>query len=1002
MSSLRRLGAALGAVARPVPPCRLRFLCLHVVAMLLAAGAAASLAAHHALAQDDNTQEEPTCPGDPPPVATPVEVEAVPIVVESTAEEYFVLYVRHDLEPDIPETTVYVPVSVVLGQDGTTTLAENAAALPAERYRVEKYLVSDPADVDGDCIDDIAELADPVGMNPVNPAPTIDFADGIVAVPDRETFEAISAHETSLNFVLFGMDTDRPAVYFGNAQTHIGHKQLLSALGFDESPDPANRSHGAINYYPNVVAPDGNQGVYVFILNILYPFNYVDLAYTVLAANLPLLDDNLAYQIRNVYLPIYQDKLVLYEESRINLVFDEHIKPERSFIPLNEAEGYGFLRVMETDERPNSRDVVVYEALPNELPRVAGIVTTVPQTPLSHVNLRAIQDGVPNAFIRDALDDAEIAPLIDGWVHYTVTETGWSLGAATPAEVDAHYESSRPAAPQTPQRDLSFTSITPLSEVDFEDWDAFGVKAANVAVLGTLGFPEGTVPDGFAVPFYFYDEFMKANGLHDRVESMLADPGFQEDFDTQVKDLKDLRKAIKAADTPDYMTAALTEMHASFPEGASLRYRSSTNNEDLPGFNGAGLYDSKTQHPEETEEDGISKSLKQVYASMWNFRAFTERDFHRIDHTEAAMGVLVHPNYSDERVNGVAVSFDPVFGREGVYYVNSQVGEDLVTNPEAHSVPEELLLRPSGHYTYQVLATSNQTPPGRLLMSRDQLDQLRDHLEVIHERFAELYGAGPDEQFAIEIEFKITSDNILAIKQARPWVFSTARSPTPTPGPIGPGPIGPGPIGPGPSGPGPSGPGLGGGEPAPVEPAGFTDVDPNSVHAPSIDALFAADITTGCNTEPLRYCPNQPVTRAHMATFLTRALDLTIPDEPAGFTDVDPNSVHAPSIDALFAADITTGCNTEPLRYCPNQPVTRAHMATFLTRALDLTIPDEPAGFTDVDPNSVHAPNIDALFAADITTGCNTEPLRYCPNQPVTRAHMATFLTRALDLPNRP
>ena len=430
----------------------------------------------------------------------------------------------------------------------------------------------------------------------------------------------------------------------------------------------------------------------------------------------------------------------------------------------------------------------------------------------------------------------------------------------------------------------------------------------------------------------------------------------------EVKELKDLRKAIKAADTPEFVTAALTEMHASFPEGASLRYRSSTNNENLPGFNGAGLYDSKTQHPEETEEDGISKSLKQVYASLWNFRAFTERDFHRIDHTEAAMGVLVHPNYSDELANGVAVSFDPVYGGEDRYYVNTQIGEDLVTNPDAHSVPEEILLHLGGP---RVLRTSNQVAPGRLLMTDGQMSQLHAHLTTIHDHFERLYKPSASEPFAMEIEFKITSDNILAIKQARPWVFETGgadgsetqtnsenqtnsetetnsetrscgRNPVgPSPGPS-PGPSGPSP---GPSGPSP---GPSGGDPvvdevsAPVEPAGFTDVDPNSVHAPNIDALFAADITTGCNTEPLRYCPSKPVTRAQMATFLTRALDLTIPDEPAGFTDVDPNSVHAPNIDALFAADITTGCNTEPLRYCPSKPVTRAQMATFLTRAVPL------------------------------------------------------------------
>ena len=218
------------------------------------------------------------------------------------------------------------------------------------------------------------------------------------------------------------------------------------------------------------------------------------------------------------------------------------------------------------------------------------------------------------------------------------------------------------------------------------------------------------------------------------------------------------------------MTTALTTMHATFPVGISLRYRSSTNNEDLPGFNGAGLYDSKTQHPEETEEDGIAKSLKQVYASLWNFRAFIERDFHRIDHLEAAMGVLVHPNYSDELVNGVAVSFDPAYSTDGSYYVNSQIGEDLVTNPDAHSVPEEILLNSYG--THTVVAISNQVLQGQLLMSNDQLDQLRDHLTVIHDHFAVLYNPGPDEPFAMEIEFKITSDNILAIKQARPWIFS--------------------------------------------------------------------------------------------------------------------------------------------------------------------------------------------------------------------------------------
>ena len=83
--------------------------------------------------------------------------------------------------------------------------------------------------------------------------------------------------------------------------------------------------------------------------------------------------------------------------------------------------------------------------------------------------------------------------------------------------------------------------------------------------------------------------------------------------------------------------------------------------------------------------------------------------------------------WSDERANGVAVSFDPIRGYSSYYYLNTQLGEDLVTNPDALSEPEEILLHRSGDF-YEVLATSNQVTPGTLLMSDEQMDQLAEHL----------------------------------------------------------------------------------------------------------------------------------------------------------------------------------------------------------------------------------------------------------------------------------
>ncbi len=178
---------------------------------------------------------------------------------------------------------------------------------------------------------------------------------------------------------------------------------------------------------------------------------------------------------------------------------------------------------------------------------------------------------------------------------------------------------------------------------------------------------------------------------------------------------------------------------------------------------------------------------------------------------------------------------------------------------------------------------------------------------------------------------------------------------------------------------------------------GFADMDTNSVHMPAIATMFHSGITRGCDTDPPRFCPKQSVTRAQMASLMSRALGLDDAPQPAGFVDVDPDSPHAAAIDALHYAGITMGCDTDPLRYCPDLPVTRAQMAGLLHRALGSTGAPRSAGFVDVDPDSPHAAAIDALHYAGITMGCDTDPLRYCPHQHVTRAQMASLLRRALD-----
>ena len=181
----------------------------------------------------------------------------------------------------------------------------------------------------------------------------------------------------------------------------------------------------------------------------------------------------------------------------------------------------------------------------------------------------------------------------------------------------------------------------------------------------------------------------------------------------------------------------------------------------------------------------------------------------------------------------------------------------------------------------------------------------------------------------------------------------------------------------------------------PPPPVQFTDVNDDDAHGDSIDVLAAGGTVQGCSSDPPMFCPDVPVTRAQIASLLVRALKL--PEAPPqGFNDVGSTGPHSTNIDSLSQAGIAVGCSSDPPSFCPNQPVTRAQMASLLVRALDL--PEAPAaGFADVDSDGVHAPAIDALYAAGIALGCSTEPLSFCPDEPVTRAQMASFLVRALN-----
>jgi len=171
---------------------------------------------------------------------------------------------------------------------------------------------------------------------------------------------------------------------------------------------------------------------------------------------------------------------------------------------------------------------------------------------------------------------------------------------------------------------------------------------------------------------------------------------------------------------------------------------------------------------------------------------------------------------------------------------------------------------------------------------------------------------------------------------------------------------------------------------AAVTPLPFTDIADSQFKA-DIIWLYNSGITSGCSAT--LFCPDADVTRGQMAAFLDRALHL-----PATTTDYftdDEGSMFEASINRLAAAGITSGCTATT--FCPNAPVARDQMASFLARAFAL-----PATTTDYftdDEGNIHEVNINRLAASGITSGCT--PTTYCPNLDVTRGQMAAFLHRA-------
>lgn len=165
----------------------------------------------------------------------------------------------------------------------------------------------------------------------------------------------------------------------------------------------------------------------------------------------------------------------------------------------------------------------------------------------------------------------------------------------------------------------------------------------------------------------------------------------------------------------------------------------------------------------------------------------------------------------------------------------------------------------------------------------------------------------------------------------------------------------------------------------------FTDDDGNP-HEADIEFLFDEGVIAGC--EQNLFCPDGIVTRAQLLAMLRRHLDP--PSTTVDFFDDDDGHWAEADINTLAAAGVVSGCGERQV--CPDNPVTRAEFAAFLTRTFKI-----PAASTDYfgdDDGSIHEAAINAIAAIGVTTGCGTD--RFCPASIGRRDQSSTLLAKAI------
>ncbi|MBK8808478.1 MAG: hypothetical protein IPO21_18340 [Bacteroidales bacterium] len=458
----------------------------------------------------------------------------------------------------------------------------------------------------------------------------------------------------------------------------------------------------------------------------------------------------------------------------------------QNYQALNVAKSYGYLRKIDfekiTTESIQKHDIVLTNGVPIDIPVVAGLITTEFQTPLSHVNVLSHNRGTPNMGLRDGFQNPKLDSLLNQLVYLEVSRDSFYIRSATIEEATIFWNSIEPSNPITLEKDTYSRGLIDLEKASINDIKKIGGKAANFAELykafNSMNM-EAPLPENyFAIPFYYYQSHLEKYGLQTFIAEMINNNDFNSNTEVKKRLLKKLQDSIINSPLDTYLLDLVTTQLLKDKRFSAYRFRSSTNAEDIEGFNGAGLYESFTGKIDDNEKP-VDMAIKKVWASLWNYAAFEEREYFKINQQSCAMGILVQRTFGEEDANGVIITINP-YNANPAYIINVQYNELNVVSPPPNIINDEVVI-----YTFSILGVepytleynsySNVYPNStEHVMTKEELFTLAEYVTIIKQHFfINVYKCNCSySSYGLDIEFKVDSQvspRKIYIKQVRPY-----------------------------------------------------------------------------------------------------------------------------------------------------------------------------------------------------------------------------------------